>query len=69
MFLYWETESSFSFVFLDIFFLIFFALYAYLRVLFVSSSLKYDGVIQAIMIVIVFPPNECFNNLVSFESR
>ncbi len=50
------------------FFSILRALQAYFNVLIVSSMAIREGDTHAIMEVRVFPPNESFNNLVSFES-
>ena len=48
--------------------LMFLALFAYLRVLIVSSNPSTPGEILAIMTVLQFPPKESFNILVSLES-
>lgn len=50
-------------------FLMFLALDAYLSVFRVSSKLYSAGDIQAIIVVLEFPPNESCKILVSFESQ
>lgn len=50
-------------------FLMFLAREAYLRVFKVSSKLYSAGEIQAIIVVLEFPPNESCKIQVSFESQ
>ena len=68
IFLYSLMCKATSFLFVMALVFMFLALFAYLRVLIVSSNWLLDGLTLTIMTVLQFPPSESFSSLVSFES-